>query len=112
MTKPSNVDESKKRNSNLIRRYNPDDTKRRSPESKWILTSRGLFVIAPKPNQRVDLVRQRHCDAHGVGRHPVVRSLRLVMLLAGGGDGGILALRQRVVFAHQTLQFREFADHF
>ena len=34
------------------------------------------------------------------------------MLLARGGDGGILALRQRVVFSHQALQLREFADHF
>ena len=34
------------------------------------------------------------------------------MLLARGGDGSILALRQRVVFAHQALQLREFADHF
>ena len=34
------------------------------------------------------------------------------MLLARGGDGGILALRQRVVLAHQALQFGEFADDF
>ena len=34
------------------------------------------------------------------------------MLLTGGSDGSIFALRLRVVFAHQTLQFREFADDF
>ncbi len=34
------------------------------------------------------------------------------MLLARGGDGGVFALRQRVVFSHQALQFREFADDF
>ncbi len=34
------------------------------------------------------------------------------MFLAGRSDGRILALRQRVVLAHQALQLGEFADHF
>ena len=34
------------------------------------------------------------------------------MLFASRGDGRFLALRQRVVFAHQALHFREFADDF
>ena len=34
------------------------------------------------------------------------------MVLAGRGDGFVLALRQRVIFPHQALQFGEFADDF
>jgi hypothetical protein len=34
------------------------------------------------------------------------------VILARGGDAFVLALRQRVIFAHQALQFGEFADHF
>src|SRR5487761_2756747 len=108
MTEPGDIDESQKRNSNLIRRYNPDNAERRSPESKWIFTARRLFIAAPKPNQRIDLVRQRHGNAHRIGRHAIIRALRLVVLLARRSDGSVLALRQRVIIAHQALQLREF----
>src|SRR5262249_40539237 len=47
-----------------------------------------------------------------IGWHAVSRPEWLVMLLACRCDARVLALRQRVVFPHQPLQLREFADHF
>ena len=90
----------------------PDHPQRRPPQRIRVLAPRRLLVDRPEADQRVDLVGQRHGDAHRIGRHAIGRALRLVVLLARGGDGGVLALRQRVVLAHQALQLGEFADHF
>ena len=90
----------------------PDHTQRRAPQRIRILAPRRLLIDRPEADQRVDLVGQRDRHAHRIGRHAIGGPLRLVVLLARGGDGGVLALRQRVVFPHQALQFGEFADHF
>src|SRR5271165_5000851 len=90
----------------------PDHPQRRAAQRIRILAPRRLFVDRPKPDQRVDLIRQRDRNRHRIVGHTIVRPLRLVMLLAGGGDGRVLALRLRIVFTHEPLQLRELADHF
>src|SRR5437667_88133 len=71
-----------------------------------------LFTNYPETHQRVDLVRERNGHGNRVGRHAIIRPLRLVMFFRRRGDGSILALRQRIIFAHEALQFREFTDYF
>src|SRR5271165_695470 len=73
----------------------PDHPQRRAAQRIRILAPRRLFVDRPKPDQRVDLIRQRDRNRHRIVGHTIVRPLRLVMLLAGGGDGRVLALRLR-----------------
>lgn len=91
---------------------NPNNAQSSTPQCKWIFTTGRLLVDDPEAYQRVNLVGQRHGDADGIGGHTIRRTLRLVMILGCRGNGGILALRQRVVLAHQALQLREFADRF
>ena len=107
----SAVNSNKLPNSKLILHHQPDHAQRRSAQRIGILAPRRLLVDRPETNQRVELVRQRDRDAHRIGRHAVVRSLRLVMLLDRRAHAGMLALQLRVAPAHQALNFREFADH-
>ena len=97
--------------SDLVVQHDPDHPQRRPSQRIGILAPGRLFVDRPEPDQRVDLVGERDSDRDRIGRHQVVRSLRLVVVLAGCGDGCVLALRLGVVAAHQALQFGEFADH-
>ncbi len=72
----------------------------------------GFSSMAQKPVENVELVGERHCNRHRIGRHAIGRALRLVVLFDRGGDALVLALRQRVVAAHQALHFGEFTDDF
>ena len=65
-----------------------------------------------EPDQRIQLVRQRHCHRHGSGRHVIALPNRLVMIADGVGHGIGQAFRAGVVAAHDALKLRKFADHF
>ena len=90
---------------------NADHAQRRAPQRIRVLRSGRLLVDRPEARQNVDLVGQRDGDRHRIGRHEIVRALRLVVIL----DGVRRPLRPRpapgVVAAHQALQLGEFADH-
>ena len=96
----------------LIFQHQPDHTQRRTPQSKWIFGTGGLFVNRPEATKRIELVRQRDRDRDLVGRHMVGRALRLVMFFNRCGNGRILALQGRITTAHQSLHFGKLADHF
>ena len=71
----------------------------------------GFSSMAQKPVSRSSLSASATAMATGSAGHPVGRAERLVVVGDGVGDGGRLALRQRVVAAHEALQFGELADH-
>ncbi len=71
----------------------------------------GFSSIAQKPTSVSILSASATATDDRVGRHAVGRPERLVVLLDRRGDGRMLALERRVVAAHQSLQFRKFADH-
>ena len=91
--------------------HDPDHAERRAAQRIWILASGRLLVDRPEAHQRIELVGERDRDRHRIGRHEIVRALRLVVILARVCDGLVLALRLGVVFSHQALQLGEFADH-
>src|SRR5262249_58258993 len=66
---------------------NADYAERSPSKCVWILAARRLLVDRPEAHQRVDLVRKCRRDRYQIGGHKVVRSLRLVVVLAGMGDG-------------------------
>src|SRR6516164_5033419 len=90
---------------------NPNYTERGATQRIRVLRSRWLLIDPPEADQRIELVRKRHRHTYRIGRHTVGRALRLVVLLARGGDRRVLALCQGVVLAHEPLHFREFTYH-
>jgi hypothetical protein len=87
-----------------------DHPQRRPPQRIGVLAPGRLLVDRPEADQRVELVGERDGDRDRVGRHAVARAERLVVLLEARRPR-VLALRQRVVAAHQALQLGELADH-
>ena len=77
-----------------------------------VLAAGRLLVDRPEAAERVELVGERDGDRHWRRRNPVVRPLRLIVLLDRGGDARLLALAGRVIAAHQALQLGKLADHF
>ena len=96
----------------LVLDNDADHAERGTSQRVRILRAGRLFVDRPEADQRVDLVGERDRDADRIGRHQIVRALRLVVILDGVGDRLVLALRLGVVAAHEALQLGEFADHF
>jgi hypothetical protein len=66
---------------------------RRTPQLIGIARARRLLVDGPEPDERVELVGQRHGDGDAVAilfmRHRVGRALGLVVQLDGAGDFGL-----------------------
>src|SRR5262249_15014716 len=85
---------------------------RSSSEGIRILRSRWLFIDRPEADQRINLVCKRDGDSDRTDRYAIAGAERLIVFYAGRGDRKVLTLRQRVISSHDTLQFREFADHF
>ena len=100
------------RNANLVVEHEPDHAQRRATQRIRVLRSGRLLVDRPEAGEHVDLVGERDRDRHRIGRHQIVRPLRLVVILDGVRDRFVLALRLRVVAAHQALHFGKLADHF
>ena len=96
----------------LVIENQPDNAQRRPAQRIRVLAAGRLLVDRPEADQRVDLVGERDRDRHWIGRHEIIRALRPVVILAGVGDGFVLALRLGVVLPHQALQLGEFADDF
>src|SRR6478752_2644733 len=78
---------------------NSANTQRRPSQRIGVLTPRGFLVDGPEPDERIELVGQRHRDRNRIGRYAVRGTERLVVLLHRGGDRGVLALQLGVFTA-------------
>ena len=71
----------------------------------------GIWPMPNNPDQRLQLVGQRHAHADVAARQFVAGKARLVVVLDGEGDVVGQAIMQRVIAAHDALQFGELAHH-
>jgi hypothetical protein len=88
-----------------------DHAQRVATQGEGILVAGGQLADAEHVGQRLQLVGQRDAEADIAARQFVAGEARLVVVLDGVGDLGRLAVVQRVVAAHDALQFGELADH-
>ncbi len=100
-----------KRDPRIGREQCAEDPQRRPPQSKRILRPRRLLINREEPDQRIQLVGQRHRHRQRRGRHGVRRTLRLVVVPHSIGDGVRIAGGAGVIAAHDPLQFGELPDH-
>ena len=101
-----------KRQTQIVVDEDADHTQRRTTQRIRIFRAGRLLIDGPEAGENIQFVGQRDGDADRIGWHAIGRALRLVVFLDGGGDAFVLALRQRVVAAHQPLHFGEFTDDF
>ena len=72
----------------------------------------GFSSIAQNPTNVSILSASATATRNRIGRHAVIRALGLVVFLTRRSNARGFALSQRVVLAHQPLQFGKFAYHF
>src|SRR5262249_17335690 len=97
--------------SQLVLQNNPDDPLRSAAQRKGITGTCRLLVYREEGDQAVDLVSEGDGDADQCGWARVVRTGRLGVVGDRLGNTGVLAVMQRVVAAHDALQFGELTDH-
>ena len=88
-----------------------DEAECLAAQCKRILRARRDLAEAERADDRVDLVGQAHDAAGRRLRLAVAGKARLVVLVDGNGDLLALAVKLRVLAAHDALQFRELRDH-
>ncbi len=103
-------DDRQQRQAGVLFQQHADDAEGGAAQRIGVLRAGRLLVDGPEADQRVELVGERHGEADLAGRHAVRRALRLVVVLDGLGDGGVLALEGGVFAAHDALELGEFAD--
>ena len=88
-----------------------DDAQGMAAQRERVAVAGRDLADAEHADQRFQLVGQRNDGADLAARQTVAGEARLVMILDGVGDIDGKAVMQRVVAAHDALQFGEFADH-
>src|SRR5271155_3222700 len=95
----------------LFLQNDPDQTEGGATQRERIPRARWTSRYRKKRDEGIQLVDKRHHYTHRRGRAAVVWAERLVVLGYRIGDRPLFAVVQRVISAHSSLQFGEFADH-
>jgi hypothetical protein len=106
------LDDGKQPQPHLAFHDDAHDAERCAAKRVGVLGTGRLFVDGPETGQRIELVGERHRQAHGAFRQAVGRALRLVVILDGGGNFCRFALKSCIFAAHQALQFGKLAHRF
>ena len=88
-----------------------DDAEGSAAEGVGVTGASGFLADGEEAGELVQLVRQGDRDGDGRGGNRVVGAFRGVLVTDGVGDGAWFAVVQGVIAAHNTLKFREFANH-
>ena len=105
------VDQFVERQVELLLRQHADRAERMATKRERVLVARRQLADAEQPDQRLDLVGERHRDADRVARQLVAGEARLVVVLDRVCDRRGLAVLLGVVASHDALQLGELADH-
>ena len=93
-------------------RLHPDHAERRTAQGIGVAGASGLLANRPEARERVELVGQRHGEAHRPGGQAIGGPLRFVVVADRVGDVLVFAHPKRMIPPHHPLKLGELADHF